>query len=47
MIFLPALTSELFFIFSRSFERELVILDGGFFSQLYSILKSPLKKKLI
>jgi hypothetical protein len=47
MMFLPAFTKELFFILSRYFSLEFDILDGGFLSQLYSILKSPLLKKLI
>lgn len=47
IMLLPALTSELFFGFSRSFERELVILEGGFLSQLSSILNSPFEKKVI
>jgi hypothetical protein len=47
MIFLPALTKELFLGFSLSFSRDLEARDGGFLSQLYSILKSPLLKKLI
>lgn len=47
MMFLPALTNDLFFSTSLELLREFDDREGGFWSQLAWILKSPLAKKLI